>query len=388
MKIAVLLHSSIKNDYRVLKTVETLSSEHDIDIYYIGKSTDHEGVKINNTQFFAIAHKNDLLTLFLRHSLFCYEFKYIYHYIISQGIQYDIIWANDLPTLSPGYLLAKRMRSKLFFDSHEIYTETLNQFFPRNKKGIKSLIFSSFIKLMRWHGRHIEGRIIPHVNLLITVNQSLSQFFNKNYDVKKTLVLMNLPRLKDTKKTEKIDFRRKFNWPDSSKIIIYQGALNEGRGLHLLIRVMNELAEDYKLIIIGDGTIKTKLIKLTKELNILEKVVFIGRVELNDLPSYTKGADIGINLLESFNLSKKLASPNKLFEYIHAGIPVVASKTKENVKVVEKYKVGRCCDNRIEDIKDSILEVINNDYGTSLIRAKKRYNWEAQENLLLKAIYE
>lgn len=388
MRIAILLHKSIINDYRVLKTVETLSREHEIDVYYIKKQSNLAQTTSNNVRFIPIEHKNNLKIRLLRHSLFCYEFDYMYRYIIAQNTKYDIVWANDLPTLVTGHLLAKKIRAKLFYDAHEIYTETLNQFFPRDKKGLKNIIFATLIAIMRWHGKHVEKRILPQVNLFITVNESLLRFFNKRYTIKSSLVLMNLPRLADSIDLEKIDYRKRFNWSESSKIIIYQGALNEGRGLHLIIKTMNELSEKFKLVILGDGTLKKKLTKLAQELNVTDRVVFFGNIELRKLPSYTKGADIGINLLESFNLSKELASPNKLFEYIHAGIPVVASKTAENIKVVEINKIGLCCDNSVEDIRNTILEVIDNDYDNALREAKKRYNWEQEESSLLKATYD
>ena len=110
------------------------------------------------------------------------------------------------------------------------------------------------------------------------------------------------------------------------------------------------------MIIIGNGPIKENLIQKTIKLQISKKVKFLNKVPINELHSYSAAADIGINLLENYNLSKKLASPNKLFEYIHAEIPVLCSDTIENKKILSKYKIGELTNNQIDDIRNNIIK--------------------------------
>jgi glycosyltransferase involved in cell wall biosynthesis len=387
MRLAILLHGDIKNDYRVLKTIKTLSREHKVDLFYIGNPSLLKELQSKNIKTFPLSSKNSITTKVLRHSFFCYEFNFFINYVKNQSIKYDYIWANDLPTLYPAYIISKRLRAKLIFDSHEIYTETINQFFPRDKKGLKGFITKMLIKSMRWHGRQVEKKIFPKIDEFITVNESLLNYFKKRYAIKNSTIIMNLPNLNDyNSANKKVDFRNKFNWQENSLILIYQGALNEGRGLNLIIQTIKNLDDRFKLIILGNGTLKDDLVQLSQDLDLSDRIKFFDAVNLKELPSHTKGADIGINLLEPFNLSKKLASPNKLFEYIHTGIPIVASDTIENRKVIEKFSIGMCCYNNIDEISKAVLDVSEKDYKTNLNVAKEKFSWELQESKLLRII--
>ena len=85
-------------------------------------------------------------------------------------------------------------------------------------------------------------------------------------------------------------------------------------------------------------------------------------------------------------MSKKLASPNKLFEYIHARIPVICSNTIENSKVLKNYKIGLLTENNLTSIKDTIIELSKKKktiFEAQINRAKKIYNWEKQESEII-----
>lgn len=389
-RIAMLLNGEIKNDYRVIKMINTLSYKYKIDLYYINGNL-HEDQKIfeRNVSLYSFKHHLTSKVKLFRHSLFCFEFNFLHDEVIKTKTQYDIIWANDLPTLYPAYKLSKKLKSKLIYDSHEIYNETINQFFPRNNSGIKKVVFSRLIAFMRKHGKKIEKKIFPSVNLLITVNESLLDYFSRNYVVKKGIVIMNVPDKSNTLPNQRIDFRSQFSWDNNSKIIIYQGHLNEGRGLRLLPQTLKLLPNEYKLIILGSGPLKKDLSDSVKKLSLEERIKFIDAVPLSELPKYTLGADAGVNLLESFNLSKQLASPNKLFEYIHSGIPVIASKTIENQKVLERFRIGVLSDNDPGQIAGSLIELFtkpHKDLSHQLSLAKDHYTWERQEELLYSAL--
>jgi len=301
---------------------------------------------------------------------------------MDKNVNYDYIWCNDLPTLNPGLKISKKLGAKLIYDSHEIYLETLNQFFPRNSKGIKKALFNQNLNLMRLIGRNFNKRVLPQVHTFITVNESLREYFIRQYSIQSSRVIMNLPELKKSEQgTNSIDYRSKYKWDTESIILIYQGALNEGRGLRLLIELMQSIDNKFKLIVLGDGPLKQNLKDLLAPSN--QQVKFIDSVPIEQLLDYTRGADIGINLLEDFNLSKKLASPNKLFEYIHARIPVICSNTIENSKVLKNYKIGLLTENNLTSIKDSIIELSKKKktiFEDEMIRAIKLYNWESQES--------
>ncbi len=389
-KIAVLLHGSIQSDYRVVKTVITLAKYYEIDLFFHGQIKDanlhFEGLK--NVRSFALNKKAGLWSKILSHSLFCYAHSYMSDEVLNSREKYDFVWANDLPTLLPAVKASKTLHSKVIYDSHEIYVETINQFFLKQQNPIKNTIFIALTKLMRYHGKYMEKKLLRSTSLMFTVNESLKAYFEKTYNYNNIEVLMNLPNQTDVSKKNIFDFKTHFSWPLNSVVVIYQGALNAGRGLNLMIDAFKYLPHNYRLVILGKGTLKNQLIEKVSKNELERRVCFLDAVPLSILIKYTQGADIGLNLLEDFNLSKKLASPNKLFEYIHAGIPVVASDTIENKKVFEKFNIGLLCENTPQNIALRIQETQHskNQYTQDLTAAKTCYSWENQEANFLKAI--
>ena len=384
----MLLNGSIKNDHRVIKMINTLSKKALVDLYYINGSSSDNDLFNENVYLFSFKHKNSIKRKFLKNSFFCFEFNYFIKKVLKKNKSYNYIWSNDLPTLYSSFKLSKKLNAKLIYDSHEIYIETLNQFFPENNRIFKRIIFKILLKFMKIHGLKIEKKCINKVQTFVTVNESLQNYFIKKYKLKNCISIMNYPESTFANK-QAIDFRKKYNWSKSDIILIYQGTINKGRGLDILIESLKITPSNYKLVIIGDGTIKENLIQKTKELQICNKVKFINKVPINELHSYSAGADIGINLLENYNLSKKLASPNKLFEYIHAEIPVLCSDTIENKNILSKYKIGLLTNNNSKEILNTItnfsLENLNT-YKYSLILAKKEFVWEKQERKILSLI--
>ena len=173
-RIAILLNGEIKNDYRVIKVIQSLSKEHLVDLYYINGNSELDQKAFNNrVKLFSFDHKETLKTKLLRHSFFCYEFIFFIREVTSSKKKYDFIWANDLPTLYPAWSISRKLNAKLVYDAHEIYNETLNQFFPRFANGIKRWTFAIFLKIMRRHGYRMEQKLLPSVDTFMTVNRSL-----------------------------------------------------------------------------------------------------------------------------------------------------------------------------------------------------------------------
>jgi glycosyltransferase involved in cell wall biosynthesis len=390
-KIAMLLNGPIFNDYRVVKMIQTLSKEAEIDLYYIDGNEQIDQTMFNeHVRLFSIQQSNSFKRKLLKHSLFCYDFNFFIKAVLDKDIEYNYVWCNDLPTLNAGYKISKKLNAKLVYDSHEIFVETINQFFPKKSNFVKLSIFRFLIFLMKTHGRNIEKRILPRVDSFITVNESILTYFKEKHKINRGYVVMNLPRISDTHQNNKVvDYYKMYNWEKSDIILLYQGVLNYGRGLNLLIETFAQLHINYKLVIIGNGPLLRDLLDKTTTYNLSERIKFIDTVKLSELPTFTRGATIGINLLESFNLSKKLASPNKLFEYIHAGIPVIASDTVENQLVLTRFIVGKLTNNSPASIKQNIINITSRDlkiYKNNTINASEYYNWENQETTILNLI--
>lgn len=385
--ICMLLNGSIANDQRVIRMINVLSSKATVNLFYIDANDGDERIFGKNINLFAFPKKNNLKNKLIQHSFFCREYDFFINHVLSMNIKYDYIYANDLPTLRQAHNISTKLNAKLIYDSHEIYIETLNQFFPSKTKGfLKKGIFKTLLSVMKIHGRFIESKYIKQIDDFITVNQSLLNYFKKEYKITIGKVIMNLPFNHVT--SEVHDFRNQFKWPENTQIILYQGSLTKGRGLELLLSSVQFLEKRCKLIILGDGPLKKDLCLMVNNNCLNERVKFINKVSIKELSAFTKGADIGINLLESINLSKKLASPNKLFEYIHAELPIICSYSPENDLVFKKYKVGIQCYNETNSIVDAIHKLINIDENEKnfiheeLIKSQSEFCFENQIKLI------
>lgn len=390
-RIAVILHGEIDNDNRVLKMCSTLSAHYEIDVYFVGNNS---RVALSNVSFISVKYPNSLLQKIRRHTLFCREYAFLYNAVLATSKQYDILWSNDLPTLQTGFKLSKKLNAKLVYDAHEIYVETLNQFFPERSHFPKNSIVYILLNIMRFHGRRVEKKLSRKVDLFITVNDSLADYFRTSYRIEQPLKLMNFPNQAPTaeKRNPPIDYRTLFAWAEEDRVFLYQGVLNQGRGLIILLEAVKELPSHYKLVLLGSGPLEFELTSFIQRNALSDRVKMIPKVPVNALARYTRGADVGINLLENLNLSKKLASPNKLFEYIHSSIPVVCSNTVENQKVIEAFPIGVLAENTHADIRNAMIEVVENNAFHSTENqaifdaAIRTFSWENQEATLKEAL--
>ena len=352
-------------------------------------------IQNENIIYHKYAARKGFFNKIIKHSFFWNQHNQLYDIVLNRIRKLEIhyIIAHDLPTLKPALKIKNKIGAPLLYDSLEIYTETINQFFPK-VSGPKKIISMFLIRFMRYFGARSEGKMMLSCEKITTVNNSLATYFSKKYRVDHIEVIMNCPRTKNCI-PENVDFRNLYGFKKKDILFIYQGVLNEGRGLNLLIKAFSKISKshnDIKLIILGDGVLKSKLNEQVNEFGLNETVVFHDSVVYDRLLEYTVAADFGVNLLEACNLSKKYASPNKLFEYMQAGLPVLCSYSPENNLIFNKYNIGIQCKNEVEDISKKIIELKNlkdsskQKISTELLKAKEIYCWENQEFKLFELI--
>jgi glycosyltransferase involved in cell wall biosynthesis len=167
-----------------------------------------------------------------------------------------------------------------------------------------------------------------------------------------------------------------------TKTLLYQGNINPGRGLEVAIKGMSFLP-DYRLKIIGNGIGLNKLKLLSESEGVSNQVEFLGRLPFEDLKKHTESASIGILFEEPLGLSFEYSLPNKLFDYIHAETPVIASPLIEVKKIVEKYKVGELLvDRNPEHIAQQIQAMESKLSTYEFVKAKAELNWKNEEKVL------
>ena len=174
-RICILLNGRIKHDSRVIKIINTLSANSYVDLFYINGNINEDKKMFNhNVQLYSFYHPINFLQLVFRHSLFFYEFNFFYKKIKETRKVYDVVYCNDLPTLNVGYKYKKKYGARLIYDSHEIYIETVNQFYTKKKNLFKNTLFEISIRFMKISGRIFEKKVVKYVDALITVNSSIA----------------------------------------------------------------------------------------------------------------------------------------------------------------------------------------------------------------------
>jgi glycosyltransferase involved in cell wall biosynthesis len=281
--------------------------------------------------------------------------------------------ANDLDTLLANYLAAKIKGSKLVHDSHEYFT------------GVPELEGRNFAK-KTW--KKIERWIFPQLNYIYTVNDSIAALYEKEYKVK-VKVVRNFPvwRKENNEKMFR-KTRKQLGLPEDKKIILYQGSVNVDRGLLEAVDAMQYVTAEALLLIIGDGDILPMVKKKASASFLKGKVLFIPRVPFEDLRNYTAHAHIGLSLDKDTNLNYRYSLPNKIFDYIHAGVPVLASNLVEIKKIFSTYDVGIIIENHSpHHIAEKINYMLTDTerlktWKKKCIEASSKLNWQEEEKVL------
>ncbi len=389
-KIAVILFSSIKFDSRVRNTVEVLGKTAAVDLYYLDAHEDDGDIFFNpEISLYPLKRQNNTWRKFLRNTFFLHEYTYISDYIVRSGKTYDFVYANDLPSLLPALKVKKKLKkTKIIYDAHEIYLETLNQLFPIDVKGFKKYEYALMKKIMKASGKIMEKKLYKKADYRITVNQSLAGYLQKSCRAD-FLVMRNCPPLKEVPEQE-INFRKKFNWTQEDRIFLYQGRLNKGRGLEHLVKAINKADERIKLLILGRGALQDFIKRFIEKNNLENRIKLIDFVQYERLAAFTVAADFGICFLSHYNLNTTYGLPNKFFEYIHAELPQLCSNHIEFNRILETHKVGVTTDIDVPSIRKNMEKLAFKEDISLMIAdcrdARQIYTWENESRILREII--
>jgi len=254
----------------------------------------------------------------------------------------------------------------LVYDAHELETEV---------NGLKGLRKS----IAKW----IERRFIRYCDLIFVVSESIADWYVNEYKILRPLVIMNVPKRSELKSNN--HFREKLNIRDDQIILLYQGGLAAGRGVHLILDAFKaRISDRVAVVFMGDGELEQDIVKASKDHS---NIFFFPAVPPSEVLEYTASADIGISLIENTCLSYYYCMPNKLFEYAMAGLPVLVSNMKDMSEFVTKNQMGAVIhdfsatgiNQAIDDfIKLDLPAMKNNAY-----RAVCENAWEVQEKNII-----
>ncbi|MCI4671287.1 MAG: glycosyltransferase [Bacteroidia bacterium] len=355
-KLYITVINDLSGDQRMHRIATSLM-DLGFEVHLIGRRLP-DSIELNRPY-----HCHRMRLLFNKGKFFYLEYNLrLFLYLFFRKV--DILNSCDLDTLLAGFLLSKLKRIKLVYDSHEYFTEVPEL---QHRAATRNI----WLRLERW--------IFPKLKHVYTVNDSLAKVYSDLYEVE-VHSIRNLP------------FSKAENQLGSKEnIFIYQGALNLGRGIELMIQSMT-LLEEFQLWIVGKGDIEGDLKQLVGELKLGQQVFFKGFIPLEKLHELTSQAILGFSLEENMGKNYYYASPNKVFDYIQAGIPVIASDLPEMRKIIENHQVGEVLkesDRNSEKLAQLIRQILelekqNQSYSKSSKLAAKSLNWESEEKKLKK----
>lgn len=353
-KIIFTVTNDLTYDQRMQKICRSLSNA-GYEIELVGRER-YSSLPLSTEPF----KQMRLRCIFNKGKLFYLEYNLrLLFYLLFQ--KFDALCGIDLDTIVPVYVVGKLKNKKLIYDAHEYFTEVPEVI---RRPTVK--------KVWQW----VERTFVPKFDLCYTVSPALAELFSKKH-YKEFHVVRNIPLLGDPSHVTRHPL----------PVILYQGALNEGRGLEHLIEAMRGV--NAKLLLAGEGDLSNELRNLTKKLNLERKVEFLGFVKPNELKELTSKAAIGINLLENKGLSYYYSLSNKFFDYIHARIPQICIAFPEYKKINDEYEVAVLVEScNINEIKKAITRLLN-DHDLYQRLQKKcevcslNLNWQNEEKKLV-----
>jgi len=363
INVAFSVTNCICFDQRVLKMAETVSSL-GCEITIIGRKRG-ECCQKNSVPFSAKRFR----MLFNRGFLF-YKFFNIRLFFYLLFNRFDILVANDLDTLLPNYLISRLRKVPLVYDSHEYFT------------GVPELNGRPFVK---WVWKSVERTILPVLKHIITVSDSIAKLYQDEYG----LLPVVIRNLSPSSQRISASGRRELGIKDDNLMLILQGGgINIDKGAEELIEAVR-LTENVSLMIAGSGDVLPELKSMVYENDLSDKIRFFPALPWDDLMKITKSADAGLCLEKDTNINYRFSLPNKLFDYISAGIPVITGSLPEITKIVESYNCGiRIPEITPDEISKAIIKLRDNPELLSKLKqnsvsASETLNWKNEQEKVI-----
>lgn len=278
---------------------------------------------------------------------------------------FDAISSIDLDSILPGRVVALIRGKQQTYDAHEYFTE------------MEELADRKFVQSI-W--KLIERVTVPYIKQGYTVSEGYAELFKSKYNVdykivrNATVLESNEPKVND------------------SKVILYQGAVNYGRGLLPLIDAMHKV--DAKLVICGDGDLYNEVKAKIEREHLEHKVEMMGYVQPDQLKAFTQSARIGLTLFEAKGLSNKYSMANRFFDYMHAGVPQLAMNYPEYKSFNAKFEVAKLLDDLTPfTIASSLNHLLKDEQHyqyihSEALKARKVFNWQNEEARLVSVYQE
>src|SRR5215213_547355 len=324
MKVCMLLHKSVVNDARVRREAKALAAAgHDVVVVHLAAAEVPPAVSAEGYRVVAALGRRTRLPLRAHRLLMFAGFVRA-----VRRERPDVVHAHDAAMLAPGLAAARSVGARLVYDSHELATGV-----PYRER-----LWALFVRVL-------ERAVIRRCDAVITVSDGIADRLVELHGLRRRpAVVRNVPDVTSAPPGE--GRLRRVTGIGDAPLVLHQGASARHRGCEQLVRAMASVP-DAELVFLGDegdpGYVDA-LARLARQCGLEERVHFVPSVPLEDLLSHTAEADVGVSLLEDVCENHRLALPNKLFEYVAAGVPVVGSRLPELRRLVEGRRIGWTAD--------------------------------------------
>lgn len=364
----MLLHKSVEFDSRVRREASALAADgHQVVVLELAAAT------VGARSLDGFERRSVLPPHWTRRRLPSFAYRPLMLAWFVRGLvanRPDVVHAHDAAMLLPGIIGARLTGAQLVYDSHELATSV-----PYREPG------------WGWLVGTIERLVVPRCNAVITVSAGIAARLRERYGLAcSPVVIRNVSALSVNGRG---GLRARLGLGDEEPLVLYQGAPAPSRGCEVLVDAVARL-DGVHLAFLGDpepGYVP-QLLAQVETRGIADRVSFLGSISLSDLLSHTAEADVGVTLLQDTCENHRLALPNKLFEYIAAGLPVVASALPETERLLAEYGVGWCVPPDNPSAVASALHsaLLGRDDPTlrrRIARAADDLQWAREQTLLL-----
>lgn len=303
----------------------------------------------------------------------------------------DIIHAHDANALEPAAAVARQLRIPYIYDSHELWTEVPNRGAPE-----------TYYRLARLYYQTVEAVLARRAAAVITVSPPIARELKRRYRLRQVWLVPNYPELtvrSGPRSLRELAAAAGEPIPSGARLILYLGNIQPGRGVDQLLRALALVPSGVAVFLGGIGTFQGgleppgEIVDLASELGIRGRLRFLEPVPPSDVIDYAASADLGVALMLPDSLSFRLSLPNKLFQYMAAGIPLVTSDMPHLREVIGSSGAGLLVDSRDHEAIARAMTRILEDPQTSAEMGRRgrnaveeRYNWEVAARELT-AIY-
>jgi len=375
LRVAMLLHKSVEHDSRVRREARALQlAGHDVTVVHLPRE---RGQLDGELDGFRVVSATPPGWVRRRVPFHAYRVVFLAAFVRAVvRLRPDVVHAHDAAMLLPGYVAARLAGARLVYDSHELATGVAYR-----ERG-----WAAFVAML-------ERLAVPRCAGVVTVSGGIAARLRQLYGLAELpTVVRNVPDL--GVESAPAPGPRSVAGPLRSRLgvgaaplVLHQGALAPRRGCETAVRALEQLPEEVQLVFLGDAWpgYAGEVERLAASAGLAGRVHFLPSVPVEQLLAWTADADVGLSLLQGDSDNHRLALPNKVFEYVAAGVPVVVSDLPELSALVDGHGIGVCCDPAAPaDVAAAIRETLarRDELAPVLAAAGRSLSWAAESRKL------